>query len=475
MVLGVLDVLAPALVAAMASGSGVRRLRRSPRSRRDVVQGCLLLLLGGLALARLGLSYQPWSIPLGLVVCLPVAALLVTERRSDLLRVGAVVAVGVSALAALVLTNRAAFTVLASTVYPGQRRSTGAWTGTLSHFGAPAWWVYVAGLAPAGPNPSEQSSAYLVLGIAAVALVPVISWRAVRPAQRAAAVTALVSTLVMLSWSMVDWPAVARYLVPLNLVPPLRSAAVVGIAATLAFGLVLACSDAIPDVARRVVAAVSAALSFAVTAVAASDLRDAAVPALTAPAVWATAALTAVVVGIGVAAYPRRWALVPMAEAALVVTLFVNPLQVGFGDLTSGAAATAVRAAIPAGTWWASDGLASDALLMANGVPAVSGQQWIGPDAAHWRLLDPDGAYEQMWNRGSAYVQFSWEPTGSELTIANPQFDRITVRIDPCDPALRALHVSRILSHGALDAPCLTEVARFRWGPLEHWVYALPQ
>ncbi|MBL6620987.1 MAG: hypothetical protein ISP34_07425 [Ilumatobacteraceae bacterium] len=100
----------------------------------------------------------------------------------------------------------------------------------------------------------------------------------------------------------------------------------------------------------------------------------------------------------------------------------------------------------------------------------VSGQQYWGPDEKSWLSLDPFGAGEAQWNRGTSYVTFAWDSTVAEAQIVAVQPDLIQVRIDPCATALAELDVSWILTSRPLDGACLTEVARFQWRDMPRWL-----
>jgi hypothetical protein len=160
---------------------------------------------------------------------------------------------------------------------------------------------------------------------------------------------------------------------------------------------------------------------------------------------------------------------------ALVVVFAANPLQRGLGDLRGSNAAETVSAAsdrLSDGEYLASDSLEVDALLMSNGVPALSGQQWLGPHEQSWRVLDPFGRSRFAWNRGASYVVFSWAP-GEETRIRTVAEDIVQVRADPCGPEVHSLGLRVAVSSRELVAPCLEEVGRFTWDAEEQRLYAI--
>jgi len=127
--------------------------------------GANVLSLGAWALASLcvaksGLGYAPWAIPLTAAVFLPtlVAALRSGGRRLTLVVLGSVFVAGV-VLAGALTASSGAVDVIADTVYPGGRRSIGEFVGWALLFGAPHVWILQAGPEIArGTNESELTA-----------------------------------------------------------------------------------------------------------------------------------------------------------------------------------------------------------------------------------------------------------------------------------------------------------------------------
>jgi hypothetical protein len=221
------------------------------------------------------------------------------------------------------------------------------------------------------------------------------------------------------------------------------------------------------------VALASGAATLVVLTMAGSDLRTTYLPELSIDRVLLVA--VAFAFGTALVTYlPHRWwSAAPLLALAFSATWFVNPIQVGSADLTSGEAASTiarVRVAAPDARW-ATDTIFLDGLMMANAVPTLSGQQWAGPNATNWRLLDPSSAAQSAWNRGSVYIHFSWNPDAAEAQISNSSPDVIDVEIDPCAPALDALGLVYVVSTAELDTYCLTMRATFELGAALNYVY----
>jgi len=463
-----LVLLAPALLGAVLALAALDRVR---------LKGFDLVALGALALAALcvakvGLGYAPWSIPLATAIFVPtlVSELVSGARRHALVCLGAVIAAGVG-LALVVVVKTGALDVLATTVYPGSRRSAGEYVGRGALFGAPhAWFLQTGVTIGSETNESELTSGYLVLLVPSAVLTIATRWRAAQV--RAPAFAAGGVLLASLSWVIVDWPtSLGLRLAPLSLVPPERLAQVLGLVATIVFGLVLSAWRDEPRFARDRTALAAGALTALATALGGRALHDKALPTLSTASVAVVALLVGSLIA-GVIWRPGGRALAAVPVAALFVVFAANPLQRGLGDLRSSDAVVAVSEVGRQhgdDARWASDDFTFDALLMASGQLSLTGQQWVGPQDAAWRLLDPRGRARDSWNRGASYIRFEWAP-GAQTLITNTD-DSVLVRVDPCAPALRRLELALLVSTRALEAPCLVPHGRVRWGAFDRLVY----
>jgi hypothetical protein len=306
-----------------------------------------------------------------------------------------------------------------------------------------------------------------------LAALPIGTWRRRRSWVGVVPLAAIV--VVFMVWTATDVPTTIGNALPLlNRVPAKRLAAVVGIPITLLFAVVLdhAARQASRFPVRRTALLAAAAVLLG-SAWAGSLLRNSVLPELTPTRIWVASAVTAAVVATAVA-FPRRvWSLGPMVGCAMIVGYLVNPLMAGMGELRSGAAATVIdsqRDEVASGRW-TSDTLAMSAILMANGMAAVSGQQWVGPDADNWHILDPGGEAEEEWNRGAAYIVVIPVPGLPRPLIAAPHLDIIEVQVDPCDPSLDELEVVRMVSIRSVVSDCLVELERFSLSGEQHHVY----
>jgi len=172
---GPLGVLAPPLLGAVLALAALDRWR----ARGGDALSVGAFAVAALCVAKAGLGYAPWTIPLATAVFVPTlaAALASGGRRLALVCLGCVFAAGV-AVAALIVLQSGAAEVIAGTAYPGSRRSLGEFVGLGLLFGAPHTWILQLGttIAP-GTNESELTSAYLVLAVPSLVLAFAVRWR----------------------------------------------------------------------------------------------------------------------------------------------------------------------------------------------------------------------------------------------------------------------------------------------------------
>ena len=168
----------------------------------------------------------------------------------------------------------------------------------------------------------------------------------------------------------------------------------------------------------------------------------------------------------------RHIAVVAAIGAMTSVVWQVAPVMVGLGDVRDSRAAALVRdaAATTGEGRWAGNSWELTALLTANGVPGLGGDQWTGPSDA-WLVLDPDREYEEAWNRGASVVGFRWTQAREEPVILSPQADLIIVEVSPCSDRMRDLGVVGVLSTMPLTADCLGSGEQFRYSGGTRYLY----
>jgi hypothetical protein len=471
-----IGILTWALFTSVAAAVTVDELRSRGR---PTWRGWLCAVAAGLALARLGLSYQPWAIPLGAAVLLPTLAALMVPPGRRWRVAGAVLAVcvlGGIALAGFLHEHDGALSVIAQTAYPGARRFSGALSETGMLLAAPHLWVLQRNPPLVATNLSEASSGFTVLAAAALVVLPAIRWSRLDATARAATMVGAATFAVLASWCTFAWPTPVSRIFPVNVVSPDRLAQVLGLPATLAAGLVLSAWLRSGAQSRRGTAVAAGTAVFFLSAVGGSAFRSAHLPSYRAVDVMAVSLVAGLAVAGAVLAGDRWWSLWPLAVLALCLTAAVSPWQQGFADLRDGEGSVSIREAADqpsdVGARWVSDDIYSDALLMANALPSLSGQQWVGPERRAWRVIDPDESDEQLWNRGAAYVTFAWGPAGSKPAVTLPGTDYIVVTVDPCGDALDRLDVGHLISGRQLTGSCLHEEDSYELGGGTRYIYS---
>ncbi len=436
-------------------------------------RGAAAIIVSGILLARLPTYYQPLAIVIGIPLILATAAVLLTRSAPWRERLWTLAAVGGSSIlwtGLLFWENRAAFIAGLSTLYPGDRVSTGGATTPGMVFGATNLGV-LEKIGTAFPsNQSEISTSFTVLLVVLVVLVAARRWSGGR-ALAAALIPIAALGLFWLSWGTVSWGSWGAMIPLANRVPNTRAMLGVGYLAILAFCLFMSQWRAVQ---RRAVPVLAGATAAFLSAYGGSSLQTTAMPDLGDLYIWACALATGVVVYALVAFSTKRWPLLLAAVAAAALTITAQPVLFGLGDLRASSTAQKFMAwgseSMADGTLWASTSQDVDSLMTATGTPALSGRQQIGPDSSEWLKLDPGGAHEEMWNRGGLHVTYAWTDD-DDVTFEQPYPDTIVISTSPCELARRIDSFAHAISPTPLQGDCLAEADTFMWGGIEYRVY----
>ncbi|MBC2933228.1 hypothetical protein [Nocardioides sp. zg-1228] len=462
------------IMAFAAAGSYVLWLARDRMVAGKRVTALLQAGLAGILLARLVTYYVPWSLTLGVPLVIATGVYLVMDRvtrRQALLTIGAGAAVSLLVLAGTLIENAAALSAELNTVYPGLRRVTGAAQSPVQLVGGPALFEMEDGAAPTLLNQSEISSGFLVCGLWAIVIWR-RAWAEATRAQRGAIVTLAAATGLWSAWALFDWGSLGEHIPLLSSVLPVRAAQTVGFPATLL--LVLLASRLKGDTTRLAVAA--AATVGVVTAYGASDARRA-LPDLATWQVW-LAVLAVSAVAYAVTRWPARtWPVVGTLVLCLAAGADTNPLVHGVGELRTSPAAAAARAladrAEADGSLIATNSMATNALLIANGAPTLTGNQVTGPRVSEWEKIDPDHEYEDVWNRGASYLYVAFDGERGAPWVEEAAPDVIVVHVHPCWLAESDLDVGYVVSTLEITARCAKPLRTFTWYGGTQYVYQL--
>lgn len=440
---------------------------------RRYVWFSVLAVLSGLMLAGLPTFYQPWSIVVGLPFLIATVLWILTRKCGLTSRLVPVAASGVVALvfaAGVFLDNAASTRALLGTVYPGQRRSTGAAQGFDFLFGSPGLGV-LQNQTPTSSNASELSTAFTVtLVLAALVFVARRTFGA--PGAKVVSVTFICAAAVWTAWVIVSFGGLGARIPLLNLVPPARATQVLGI-----LGIVLLCLalSALPEHGGARLPVVVAAVSGVITLYSVSLLRENYLPHMT------TAWIGLATVGTAAASFliawrPRAlWAIAATSALAASVVIFTQPVLFGLSDLHNSDTAKQLRTAgISAradGTMWASNATSFDSVMLANGLPSLSGFQRSGPDVNQWKKLDPDGKFMNAWNRAGGYIPFVFTP-GKKTNITTNGFDVTFVAVDPCTLKNAFPSLARIASANPIHESCLVSAGSMKWADRTMHIYS---
>lgn len=460
------------LIAYTIAGSSLMLSAYNRYCRGQRIIGSLLCIPAGILLAGMPSFYIPWSLVLGLPIFMATVAWILAQHGAWKPKLATLAVAGfvtVVFAAGTLWENRAGISALLDTVYPGSRRSTGVAQAFGMIFGAPALGA-LRDMSPIGSNRSELSTAFTITFVwAVILLVGIKKFGPLR--DNVATVVIGLFGIAWLTWCTVNLGDLG-YLIPLmNYVQPARAAQVCGIIGTVLVCLLL---SRIPARVRWRLPAISAITCGLVTAYASSNLQQSYLPAIT-PAALAVVAIS---VGLGVflvTRFPKKiWPIAVVCILAVFPVINTNPLIFGLGDLRVSTSATYMRSegevARDSGTLWASDLAAFDTLMVANGVPSLSGLQRSGPDKEQWAKLDPTLAHEAEWNRGGGFIYFEWIADDS-IQFDNNGSDSPIVRADPCKLKELVPNLAGIASSIPLDRTCLKLDKTLEWSDKTMSIY----
>lgn len=433
-----------------------------------------MAVLGGILIAGLPSFYAPWSLLLGLPVLIGSTLWILLRGGGWAPRLKAILITGGTAVVfglGTLFENREGLQALFNTVYPGSRRVESDPQPLGRLLGAPALGPLQYS-EPVGINASELSSSFTVFFVWILVILLAGQWR-LTFRDNIVEWTFGTWSALWIVWITLDLGPMSQKFPLLNLVTPPRAGQVVGVLAVILLGLLL--SRWTPPAAWRVPLLAGAACGLA-TGYAASLLKASDLPELSTGLILLVSAAVAVAVA-AVTKYPQRlWPLALCLVLAALPVARANPVLAGLGDLRASDTARAVAAQAPAaraeGKLWAADTPSLNTLLLANGMPSLSGLQRSGPDVAAWQKLDPESAYADKWNRGGGYIFFGWTP-GQPTSYITNDFDAVGVSIDPCTLKSAWPNLDRIVSSQPLEAPCLTLDSELQWRGKPAYVYAV--
>jgi hypothetical protein len=446
----------------------------------DTRRRIALSVVAGWAIAAfLTTLYPPWQVgtaivvaPIGLAVLAPDLLRRPTRRRA----IASVVIVGGVSLGlagvlfgSFLAAHRETIRTIAATEYPGAREADVGGSASLAVLWGSAFDFFSSRNPSAtvnGTNQSENSSALLFLlpvGLTCFALGS--AGRLREHALIPPLLACLAGGAVLLAWMLLPVPEELGRFALLTRAPPGRLFLPVGLASTLALGLIVAFQL---DSGRRpgwvaLALSVGAFASAMAWGAGAYRLDDR-------PIDLSVALLFIVIVSTGVATALGRW---PYAGLGILLAFafwqasLINPVQEGTDPITASPlrqAIDGVRATGSPGSGWVAFGV--DAMvkgtLTAAGVNHLTGVSAY-PDWGAWRVLDPELRHEPVWNR-YAHVSFVPGIAGSETTFELGSLDQVSVTVDPCSAALTELDVGFFVTQNTEMSACSSLIRKVPLG-----------
>jgi hypothetical protein len=477
-------VLSSILGAAVCALALCRHATGEPLTMKRGVTLVLLGIAGAACLTRLAFIYQPWS-AVALIVfgSIVIGYILAGDRRLRRFAatIGFIIVPAILLTGLLLIETWPAWEALRSSLYPGSRRSSGG-------IGADAGLTWVGGLTwklqflgtgemlptlspqPGLPsNQSEMSLGFLAFIPALVVVVSTIRRGAIRVSFPA--IFGLGSSVLLLIWGFARWPE-GWIPNPLSIIPPSRSLQFLGVVVPILVVLVLSAVEGKASARHVRRAALAASALVAILTLASAEELNATRFAVYPWEAWVSATALGLSFGSVFLIQGRFVRFLPLLLVSLITSAYVNPIQLGLRDLVDSDFVRIINTSqVTSSGRWATDYYGTDAALIATGAPRLSGQQFFGPSKDAWRVLDPTGVDEVVWNRGASFIRMFWLPEGSPTELVSDGPDQILIRIDPCSSALKELGVTRIVAQAPLNASCLSREIKSNWQGLDIYIY----
>ena len=358
------------------------------------------------------------------------------------------------------------YQVLRNTEYPGQRRTFAEALPFGQIFGAPfSPFLSLSPVTP-GSNLSELTSYYNVFFIFA-AIILLKHYQIISSSDRKTLITLFLSHGVLLAWSLLNFGIWTSNIPLLNLIPPSRAFQFSGIFSILFLTIYISRYKT-----QKSLNVTISILALSVTILAGLSLKSTFLPTMS---YWIILFLS-----ILFALYSYNFMLIQenarsryfILFISALVGLSVNPVMVGLSDL-DGNEARIIRQITMSNysekNYWITNQNDTDTLLLYNGIPNVSGQQFAGPNRELWRRIDSKSS---AWNIGIAAIFFKFEEI-EKPKVARLQNDIVEVTINPCQLEQFGLEVAYLISDDKINQGCVTQIDKFIWWGKTRYIYFL--
>lgn len=394
--------------------------------------------------------YPAWEVPFGYIFLALLITLLLqgvpSARlgwRDGLIALGVATAVAAAVGAIVLLKSADTVAAVSHTAYPGARESTGG-----GYLAAYFWYPFTL-LAPLQdtpilPNPCEASSVYSLFPLSLV--LPFLALGAGK-GSRKRLIPLLAVTLVLLTYAVVGLPSFLAD----GLLLGKSTASRVFSASTFAMAVLL--FMALQNLAGHPIRPLAGAAGICWVILALGTAfcgQDGVGPAKAAIAL--AAALTMMMLA-ALAATPcgRRMFCAGCLVAAFLGGALVNPVARGINGLLENPAYQTLRQQDGPDEIWASvgDSFYLNNLGIAAGARTVNSVNTY-PQLDTWHRLDPEGAYEDVYNRYAHVLVNLTDDAGDEPLFALNAPDSFTLNATADD--LRKLGITRLYSpDGSLE------------------------
>lgn len=409
----------------------------NPKSMKTAALG---VLSGWMFSCAALVLYPPFQIPTMILIGLLTLIQLLhhetsTSAREKMKLVSFSTLTFIAICAWFVLKHRSGLNLMASTVYPGERRSVSGGVNIASLLGTP-FDLKASGINSGSinrTNQSENASSFLML-LPVLFSLPLVTRSQMSKIHVLQFRISCFWFLLLVSWMLIPLPNAFGKLSLLSRVPPDRIKPV--LIFVVVVGIILFLESLHQDVSKTNLVTGFLIFSF-LTIWAGSQylVNDVSIKSF---AIWLMSLmwLTPLFVLLFVSRSVGIWLLV---SVTLIATLQINPLHNSISPITKNSLSAAIMEIDPKNesTWMTFSGTPQ-----VRGVLTASGSNVLTsvspyPDLSFWKQFDPSLKFESAWNR-YGHVQMIAKP--GPIRITSTQADVIVVEIDPCsqDSAIKS-------------------------------------
>ncbi len=431
-------------------------------------------LAGILQLFPYASLYFPWAFVFAMTLGIPLlvfslSTLSLTKRNLYFVLANLAVFSSLVVVHAIFLSAQAR--MILATEYPGIRRFYDSPLQLGNFLDAP--FSYVLQLHKATLNGSELSSSWNILILLALLLYS----RNIQTTSKKLFINVSFVTIAAFAlWTLIPFPElVARHIPLFPLASPNRVNAVLGISGIL---FVLVKLQGVLQLRKLSFMKVFSA-AFFILLITGSTIRSEGQIPIIPRQIWILAAIVAAVFALALVGgkYGQVFALVFGVLFIGISSKNVLPVQVGLGELDGSVAAQLRQSNDDISisnedAFWAADTWELPALLVANGIPVINGEQSFGP-SSKWKALDPNELYFSAYNRGASTIYVNWLDGDVDAKIESPQADQIIINVGVCNSGLKDLNVRKVIATRPLTGDCLIEDLTFTWASTKRYVYML--